>query len=219
MRSKTRLWNSWVKNSLEHDTIYQRRFQVARALERYYEPQNMPKIRLVDGGVTDNLGVRGSMMSPVAHYGNVREMSGAFTPEALSMVRRVLVIVANAQSHVDYDWSRSGAEPGVVKTVSASFNAAIGILNSESITLAKRGFDQWRQYTNSKRAAGVPKVNVYFSTITFDHISDDDQREYFNAIPTTFSLSGQHIDSVRKLAGELLDRSPEFQAFRKNHDQ
>lgn len=211
---KTELWNSWVKDSLEHDSIYQRRLQVARAIERYYDPQNMPKVRLVDGGVTDNLGVRGSMMSPVAHYGNVKEMRGAFTPEALSKVKRVLVIVAN----VDYDWSKAGTEPGIIKTVSASFNAAIGILNSESITLAKRGFEQWRQYTNKQRAPAVPKVKVYFSTLTFEQIRGDKKRDYFNAIPTTFNLSDQHIASVRQLAGDLMDDSPEFQAFKKTFE-
>ncbi len=34
--------------------------------QRYSHPDRMPNIWLVDGGVTDNLGVRGSMMSPVA---------------------------------------------------------------------------------------------------------------------------------------------------------
>jgi NTE family protein len=215
---KTILWNSWVKDSLEHDSIYQRRLQVARAIEHYYDPQNMPKVRLLDGGVTDNLGVRGSMMSPVAHYGNVKEMRGAFTPEALNKVKRVLVIVVNAQSYVDYDWSKAGAEPGVIKAVTASFDAAIGILNSESITLAKHGFVQWQQYTNKRRAPAAPKVKVYFSTLTFEQVRGDKKRDYFNAIPTTFNLSDQHIESVRQLAGELLDDSPEFQAFKKTFE-
>jgi len=57
----------------------------------------MPLAQLVDGGVTDNLGVRDSMMSPVAHRGNVGDMAGAFSAAQLAGVRHVLAIVANAQ--------------------------------------------------------------------------------------------------------------------------
>jgi NTE family protein len=213
---KTSLWNRWVKNSLNNDTIYSRRFQVARALSRYYQPLNMPKVRLVDGGVTDNLGVRGSIMSPVAHYGNALQMSGAFSPDALKKVKRVLVIVANAQTYVNYDWSKAGRDPGFFDTMDASFSAAMGILNTETITLARNSFTKWQEYTNAKRADDTPKVKVYFSTLTFDQITDAKKRDYFNAIPTAFRLTKKQVTSVSKLAGELLDKSTEFQAFKKS---
>ena len=216
---KTKMWNSWIKDSLNTGNIYDRRFQVARALSRYYQPLNMPKIRLVDGGVTDNLGVRGSIMNPVAHYGNALQMNGAFSPDALKKVKRVLVIVANAQTYVDYKWSKAGKDPGFLDTMDASFSAAMGILNTETITQARNSFTKWQEYTNSKRLAGTPKVMVYFSTLTFDQISDAKKRDYFNAIPTSFRLEKQQVTSVRKLAAELLDKSTEFQAFKKNLEQ
>lgn len=213
---KTKQWNNWVKNSLNNDSIYDRRFQVARALSRYYQPLNMPKVRLVDGGVTDNLGVRGSILSPVAQYGNVVEMRGAFSPDALKKVKRVLVIVANAQSYVDYDWSKKGKDPGIFDTMDASFSASIGLLNTETITQAKNGFEKWQEYTNKKRDANTDKVKVYFSTLTFDLIDDAKKRDYFNAIPTTFRLSDEQLISLRKISGELLEKSEEFQAFKKS---
>ena len=69
---------AWVDQSLAEDNPLERRYGVARAIDRYRDPADMPVVRLVDGGVTDNLGVRGSMMSPIAHYGNVPGMAGAF---------------------------------------------------------------------------------------------------------------------------------------------
>jgi len=213
---KTKQWNNWVKKSLNHDNVYDRRFQVARGLSRYYQPLNMPKIRLVDGGVTDNLGVRGSILSPIAHYGNVVEMQGAFSPDALNKVKRVLVIVANAQSYVDYDWSKNGTDPGIFDTMDASFSASIGLLNSETITQAKQAFEKWQQYTNGKRSADAEKVKVYFSTLTFDQISDAKKRDYFNAIPTAFRLTNEQLNSLRKVSGELLEKSEEFQSFKKS---
>lgn len=205
---------SWVRNSLADPDIYSRNYQVARALERYLKPDDMPVVRLVDGGITDNLGVRGSMMSPVMHSGNVDDMAGAFSPERLDKVSKVLVVVANAQTYEDYAWSREGREPSLIGSVSASFDSAIGIMNSETVGLARRGFMQWADRVNRRPGrAGMPPVDIKFAALTFDQIRDDDERRYFNAVATAFSLPAKQVDEVRALARRLLSESPQYQSF------
>lgn len=205
--------NSWVTEALEIRDLLSRKYRVARALERYLTPQSMPTIRLVDGGITDNLGVRGSMMSPVAHYGNVPDMAGAFSPSALDRVIKVLVVIANAQVHPEYDWSKEAYEPGVVSTLLASFNAALNILNTETVALARRGFMKWGDRINARRSPTLPKVTVHFTTLTFDNIQDTQERRYFNAMPTNLNLPDYQVDQVRSLARRLLQQSPDFQRF------
>ncbi len=209
--------SGWVERVLEERDIYSRNYGVARGIERYLQPEEMPIVRLVDGGITDNLGVRGSMLSPVMHYGNVEEMSGAFDERALDTVSKVLVIVANAQIYEDYRWSREGREPGLISSVSASFDSAIGVLNNETIVLARRGFMQWARRVNERPTrAGKPPVEVSFAALTFDQIRDGEERRYFNAIPTTLSLPVKQVDDVRELAKRLLNASPEYQGFLKS---
>lgn len=204
----------WVARSLAHDPVLDRRRVVAMALARYQDPATMPVLRLVDGGVTDNLGVRGSMMSPVAHYGNVPDMAGAFSPAQLDKVRHVLVVVANAEVYTPTQWSRDGDEPGLFATTRASFDASLGILNSETAELARQGFMMWGDQVNAGRAAGAAPVKVRFALLTFHQVEDDLRRARFNAMPTTFRLHPDQVDSLVALAGELLRASPEFQAFR-----
>ena len=203
----------WVDQSLTQDSPLDRRYAVARALERYRRPDRMPVVHLVDGGVTDNLGVRGSMMSPVAHHGNVPDMAGAFTAAQLAKVRHVLVIVANAQTYSEYDWSRAGTEPGILDSVIASFDAALGILNTETASLAKQGFLMWEQRLNSLRGPTAPAVKVHFATLTFNQIADREERDKFDALPTSLSLDRKSVEAVRHLAGRLLEASPEFAEF------
>lgn len=203
----------WVADALAHDHVLDRRYSVARALERYADAKRMPILRLVDGGVTDNLGVRGSMMSPVAQDGNVPDMAGAFTPTQLQRVRHVLVVVANAQVYETYGWSRNGSNPGLIDTTSAAFDAALGILNTETVSLAKQGFLMWEQHVNAMRPAGAPGVKVDFAVLTFSQITDTAERDRFNAMPTTFRLQSDQVDDLRALAGQLLEQSPEFQSF------
>jgi len=178
----------WVEQSLARDDLLSRRYAVALALSRYDDPKKMPILRLVDGGVTDNLGVRGSMMSPVAQYGNVPDMAGAFTSEQLRHVRHVLVVVANAQVYAPYPWSESGRGPGLTDTLRASFDASLGILNNETAALAKSGFLMWAQHVNAMRVPTAPKVDVNFAVLTFNQITDPAERQRFNVMPTTFHL-------------------------------
>lgn len=205
----------WVRAALGERDFESRRFQVARALRRYQDPARMPVVRLVDGGITDNLGLRGSMMNPVAHYGNVPDLAGAFTQQALGRVKRVLVVVANAQTYSPYAWSLSGREPGVVDTLFASFYASIYLSNTEAVTLASLGLGRWARRINLRRKRGQPKVEVFFAFVTFDQIGDDEESAYFNSIPTQLSLPSEQVDQVRALAGRLLGEQPKFQAFLK----
>jgi NTE family protein len=204
---------SWVADALIHDDFLERRRAVALALDRYSHPDRMPILRLVDGGVTDNLGVRGSMMSPVAQYGDVLDMSGAFTPMQLHRVRNVLVIVANAQVYAETSWSLHGREPSLVGMLQASFDSALGILNTETVSLAKQGFLMWGDHVNSMRVPDEPKVTVDFAVLTFDQIEDHDVRKRFNAMPTTFRLKPDQVDALIAESGQLLRRSPEFRKF------
>ncbi|MBU1211941.1 MAG: patatin-like phospholipase family protein [Alphaproteobacteria bacterium] len=204
----------WVQAALEKRDIYSRDYQVARALQRYLDPEHMPFVQLIDGGVTDNLGVRGSILSPILHDGNVEDMRGAFSDGELDGVRNVLVIVANSQIYEDYRWSREGQEPGLVQTLSASFDSAIGIMNTETIGLARQGFMNWADRVNRRPSrAGEAPVKLHFAALTLDHIDDEQERSYFNSIPTTLSLPSHQIDEIRALSRRLLDDSPEYNSF------
>jgi len=206
---------AWVDEALDKDSPLDRRFGVARAMSRYQNPASMPYVRLVDGGVTDNLGVRGSMMSPVAQYGNVSDMAGAFTTQQLAKVRRVLVIVANAQVYSEYKWSQRGKEPNAISATRAAFDASLGILNTETASLAKQGFQMWAQRINATRGADAAPVDVHFSVLTFDHITNEVERSYFQSLPTSLRLDPQAVEAVSRLGGRLLDESPEFIEFLK----
>lgn len=203
----------WVDEALAGDDYLERRRMVANALKRYADPTRMPILRLVDGGVTDNLGVRGSMMSPVAHYGNVPDMAGAFTPEQLERVRSVLVVVANAEAQTVPDWSVSGREPGLVEMLQSSFNASLGLLNTETVGLARQGFLMWGDQVNAKRAPGSPQVRVHFAVLTFNQIADAGTRDRLNAMPTTFRLNQDQVDTLIIESRNLLEQSEEFKAF------
>ncbi|MDZ7768325.1 MAG: hypothetical protein U5K38_04295 [Woeseiaceae bacterium] len=172
----------------------------------------MPYLNLADGGITDNIGVRGSMMSPIAHHGDVMRMAGAFSEQALARVERVLVVLVNAQVYPPYPWALSGKEPGTFDTLTASFDAAVNTLTTENIAQARREFLAWGENINLHRAPEKPPVTVYFSTLTFDQVEDPARREQYHSLPTA-ALSPGQVHDLKKLGGELLHQSRPFQKF------
>ena len=204
----------WVNNALNQDSHLPRSYAIARALDRYSQPERMPVVRLVDGGVTDNLGVRGSMMSPVTQYGDVPNMAGAFSPAKLRQVKQVLVVVANDQTYSEHEWSVENKDPSFLDTISAASEVALGTLNNETVSLAKKEFLQWGEHVNAQRPASAPQVEVHFSVLTFDQVKDKTERAKFDAMPTTFHLQPEQVDDLRYLGSDLLEQSKEFQNFR-----
>ena len=206
--------NSWIRNALTTKDILSREYQVALSLERYDDALRMPIVRLVDGGVTDNLGVRGSMMNPVLHFGNVADMAGAFDQERLDHIARVLVVIANAQAYGEYDWSKNGSEPGLIENVKSSFETSIGVINSETVSLALNGFRQWADHVSARPSRkGKAPIDLQFAVLTFDNIRDAEQRRAFNEVPTSLTLDSQQVDFVRATAKQMLLDAPEFKNF------
>lgn len=203
---------NWVTEALNDRNLRSRKFAVAQGLSRYFEQETMPYLNLADGGITDNIGVRGSMMSPVAHRGDIQKMAGAFTETALEKVEKVLVILVNAQVAPPYPWSISGTEPGVYGTLLASFDAAFNTLTTENISQARREFLAWGESLNRTRPPGKPLVNVYFSTLTFNQVEDPARRAHYNALPTA-ALTAGNVGALIELGGELLHQSEPFQQF------
>jgi NTE family protein len=204
---------AWVRQALAERNPADRRFHAATALATYSDAQAVPYVRLVDGGIVDNLGVRGSIMSEVNHYGRVLEMTGAFSPQALEQVEHVLVIASNTQSISGRDWVRSPDDPGLLDTARALSDATTNVLNAETTLLAQQGFDMWAAHVNQRRCPSCRQVTVDFSVLSFDHLADAAERNRFRTVATSFHLDRETVNDLRALPARMLDASPPFQTF------
>lgn len=203
----------WVKQALVERNTADRRFHAATALANYGSPQRVPYVQLVDGGIVDNLGVRGSIMSEVNHHGRVIEMAGAFSHQAMAQVDHVLVIASNTQALSGRGWLRSEEGPGLVETAEALADATNNLLNAETTLLAQQNFDMWANFINLGRCPTCPKVSIDFSVLSFDKLTDAAERKRFRTMPSTFHLDRETVDALRTLPAKMLDDSSEFGTF------
>lgn len=190
-----------------------------RDIQSFEDSANRPYLHVVDGGVSDNLGLRGMLEA----FEEI-EASPAFRRQiGFDQLRHVVVVAVNSRSAPATDWDRSPTPPGVVSQLLQSSSVPIDHFSYESVELLKDIAQRWanrrqldiaeRRLAGLSRAeaeAQVPLITFDAIDVSFDAIEDADERRYFMDLPTSFRLPEEAVDRLRALGGRLLRTSPRY---------
>jgi len=154
------------------------RYRDFKALE---DSANRPYLHIVDGGVSDNIGLRG-MLEAFEQL----EASPAFQHEmGFSELRHIVVIAVNSRSAPATDWDRKPAPPGIVSQLIQASSVPIDHFSFESVELLRDIAALWadrRELEIARRVdagqlrteaeAAVPKITFDAIDVSFDAIED-----------------------------------------------
>jgi NTE family protein len=219
---------AWVNDV---DDPNNRKRPAGRSLLRYRDMQEFqksgerPYIHLVDGGVSDNLGMR-AILEGLEEL----EASEAYRKEVgLRGLRRIVVILVNSRSAPSTDWDKGEAAPGFVSQLLQSSSVPIDRYSYESVELLKDMVQRWQTrrelaiaqarlggMTEAQARASIPELDVFAIDVSFDSIADPKERAYFMNLPTSFVLSDEEVDRLRDMGGQLLRASPAYQELVKD---
>ena len=170
--------------------------------------------------MSDNLGLRGALEAF-----EELEASETFRAELeFSALRHIVVIVVNSRSDPSTDWDRSATPPGFVWQLLQSSSLPIDHFSLDSVELLKDIAQRWanrrRLEVAEKRLAGmtpaqaeaaVPRISFDAIDVSFDALTDPDERRYFMNLPTRFVLPDDAVDKLRAVGGRLLRESRTYQ--------
>lgn len=199
-----------------------------RTMETYGDGKERPFIHLVDGGVSDNVGMRGVLevleLMEALHY--VGE------PTPLDNVRRIIVFVVNSLSSPPTSWDTSERPPGVVELMLRSAGVPIDHFSYESIELLKDIGARWNTMKVIRNSAAVansndpklaaavraPEIQIYAIDVSFAALKESNPAEfaYLNEQPTSFVLPPEAVDRLRAAAAKIIADSPDFQRLLKD---
>ncbi|MCX5833447.1 MAG: patatin-like phospholipase family protein [Deltaproteobacteria bacterium] len=187
----------WINDALAKSDPTSRVYYNAVMTKTYLEPETKPYIHLIDGGVSDNLGIRGIMDTIAAQGG----MQDALKQGELAKTRRVVFIIVDAQTQERPRWRLLDEIPGLGAMLGASSTIMINKYNFETIDLLRRYAGEW---TYEDEAAGREPIEIYVIHVAFASLPDKAEREYFQEIPTALTLPAEQVDKLREVAGKLL---------------
>lgn len=181
-----------------------RRDMLLGGARSYADKENRPYIHLVDGGISDNLGIRTA-------YDRVQGAGGAFdfVNRLGSVPKNIAFIIVNAETDPVNPMDRIASPPSSKEVLGAVTNTQIARYNIESRALMEDSVQKWEEELTSHQH----KVNIFLIYLDFDSITNMNKRNYFNSMATSFSLPNDEVDSLINAGHELLQDSPEFQAF------
>jgi NTE family protein len=195
-------------------------------LMAYGDSANRPYLHLVDGGVADNLGMRGVLDA----FEVLEAMHLAGRPTALDSARRIVVIVVNSMSSPPTEWDKSEEPPGTVSTMLKAAGTPIDLTSYENVEQLRDTAARWRTMRMIAHSAAmasntdpavahalnVPEAEIYAIDVSFAALDDKAEFAYLNAQPTSFVLPPEAVDRLRAAAGKIILASPEFQRLLKD---
>lgn len=195
------LTQAQVVATLEDD---RRLKEIVSALNFYLDEDNPPYVTLLDGGITDNLGVR-TILRNVRLSGDIQEVyerSYRETPP-----KRMVVIVVNASTTTRTDIGKTSMLPSMGDTLSAVTDIQLHLYNTETNSLLKEELLRWVHTVSTDDNPITP----YFIELDVSAIKDHEEQVYFNKIPTSFSLEKEQVDTLINTAKRLLRWNPDYQ--------
>jgi NTE family protein len=177
--------------------------QLVEGLKSYRNADNRQYIHLVDGGISDNLGLR-SMIDRVQGLGE-----GRLASRQGNLPKNVLIILVNAETRKARMIESTAKKPSPAITMSAYISSQMSRYNQETLDAMRRTVDTIA--TNS-RERGTP-VDVHFAEVSFNDIQAKEVSAFFNRTPTTLELGDVEIDRLIAAGRMLLRNDPEYQAF------
>ncbi|NWF56746.1 MAG: patatin-like phospholipase family protein [Syntrophaceae bacterium] len=211
----------WMKKALDGPPLSRRRTQLAQIYASYLDSKKRPYIHLVDGGPSDNLGLRGAIdrLTPRGDiWSSLQYMRWENT-------RKVVIILVNAQKETDTGSDRLERTLTSGQVLKSITNFPITRFNFETIELFRENARMWIEEIRSRRCgagkeegaanAGTVQgacadIDFYLIEVDFESLPDKAERAYFTSLPTSFHLSFEEVDLLRAVGRRVLINSPEF---------
>ncbi len=183
--------------------------EVKNILSLYQNSKERPFIHLVDGGLTDNLG-----LSSLTDIYDVMGQEKIYRKALESGLKRIVVINVNAQNEVTSEIDQSANVPGVTDVVNTIINVPID--RNTQITLRRfREFaEQWNK--NMRKIPAPDRVELHFVSLSLKDLPESPLRKEVLNISTSFYLPASDINKLKRAAQILLENSTEYRTMLKS---
>jgi NTE family protein len=213
----------WATEALRGRRITTRQYNLAKRINAYQNVDSYPYIHLLDGGISDNLGIR-LIIDVTMAEGNIWKKLKELD---LQNTRRLAIIVVNAQKEQDVSFAKRDFSIPMIDTIGAASSVPLDQFSYETMDLLRGNMDLWRAAMTKgrcreakARGAGISDAakeksecaaSTYLIEVNFDALEDEATRNHLKNLPTSFVLEPQDVDGLRAAAKEVLENSKEFQ--------
>jgi NTE family protein len=179
------------------------------------DSKEKPYVHLIDGGVSDNLGLR-AIEENVDYVGNLWK---ALQFSGRVKVRKAVFIVVNAETKIESVWDKTEIIPPLAAMLANYSSIAITRYNRETMAVLQESFIRWANEVRSgrcppgqisKEPGSCGDIEFYLIDVSFGNLKDRAEGAYLAKLPTSFRLSDGDVDRLRAGARKILAESDDF---------
>ena len=191
----------WIETILRDPSVSSRLKYVA-SQARSYADGNRRFIHLVDGGLSDNLGLRGGLDRAMA-----REQFTRVPGLPAKIPRRVAIIIVDAHTESDYGWDSREHSVGLPSLLNSLSQVAVSHYSFETTELFREVMMRLSREHSGERS----EISPYVIELHFRQVAVEADRKFFNSVPTKLQLPSGTVDRLREMARSELAANTDFQ--------
>ena len=197
----------------------------AAAIQRYREKTDIQYVKLLDGGMTDNLGLSGFLLDLAA----ATKPYEPLTPRQVVNLKRFLFVVVDAGRPPGGDIAKGVDSPGITDIIQAVSDTAVDANVRAAYDAFVTEMDKWRERLIAYRCSLTPQevadmrgstdgwdcheLTMNVSKVSFDEMREPSVRSRLEHIPTRFKLPKDDVDLLISSAGSLLRQNQSYKEF------
>jgi len=189
-------------------------------LQAFADREHRPYLHLVDGGVSDNVGMRGVL--DVLY--TFEALHGEGEPTPYDHVRNIFIFVVNSLATPPNDWDQHENPPALFDILIKATGTPIDRYSYDTVETLRDIQARWatlRQIRDAIKsypaladklqiAMRAPDITIRVVDVSFGMVPDKAEREYLNTLPTSFVLPDEAVDRLRLAAKDAILASPEM---------
>jgi NTE family protein len=193
----------WLTDAMERAQGDPQLLLITHGLDSYFIRKDREYVHFVDGGITDNLGLR-SIYEMVEVTGGAKAF---MDKHHRSRPRRLVVISVNASTDPAPEMDASNKQPGIGETIGSVTDVQLHRYNVATEEIMENSIKRWA----GDMSEPGRQVTPYYIQVEFHDIKPPSLIPFFNAIPTSFTLSDEQNDKLIKAGRDLLRNNPVYQ--------
>ncbi len=197
----------------------------AAAIQRYREKTDVKYVKLLDGGMTDNLGLSGFVLELAA----ATKPYEPLTPKQAVNLKRFLFIVVDAGRPPGGDIAKNVESPELLELIQAVSDTAVDANVRAAYDAFVSEMEKWRERLVEYRCSLTPPevaslrgttegwncqdLTLQVAKVSFDQMREPSVKVRLEKIPTRFKLPKDDVDLLISSAGSLLRQNSNYKEF------
>jgi len=213
-------WTSLFKDTANPPRPAARTAKRLQELQAFANREERPYLHLVDGGVSDNVGMRG-VLDVLSTF---EALHAAGQKTEYDHVRNIFIFVVNSLATPPNDWNKREDSPGLVDVLLKATGTPIDRYSYDTVETLRDIQARWASLRDVREAIRpypalaekmqfvmrAPDITIRVIEVSFDALPDQAERAYLNTLPTSFVLDNQAVDRLRVAAKNAILASPEI---------